>query len=498
MTDRLDALCAVLFVVLGAALPMVLFASAAGVPFMEDEHVYLLQAKMLAAGHLSYPSPPLPEFFEAAHILVVPRYAAKYLPGHAAVLAPFVALSAPWLGPSLLLGIAAALLHLTARLAGLSRAAGIGAAVLLLANTDLFPAFASYLSQSTAIAAATAGIALAVRAERAPTPGRMAALFAMAVFAGWVRPFTGVALLVMAVAVLARAGARIDRRSIAAAIVVLAFGALLTAATCRAMTGSWTTTPWSLYAREYMPFDGPGIGPVPRIRPERRLPDHLIGLFEGFLHMRETYSWRHLPAALVERLRTLAGLFPSAAAIPIAAVGLFAGALWPATVFAVASFAAALTFHDGRAAYYLEMAPWLILMTVAGAETLVRAASRLRNRVAAIAAVCLLSMAAVWTAVRLGTELTGLLSHADKRRSPYRIFEPVFAALREQRAIVFLRYPSDWNPNLDLTYNEPDILGAPLVRALDHGARDAELMRFFPGRPAYVFNPKTMELDPLR
>ena len=32
-----------------------------------------LQARMLASGHLSMPSPPLPEFFETPHVLVVPR-----------------------------------------------------------------------------------------------------------------------------------------------------------------------------------------------------------------------------------------------------------------------------------------------------------------------------------------------------------------------------------------------------------------------------------------
>ena len=72
--------------------------------------------------------PPLPEFFESAHILVVPRFAAKYLPGHAAVLAPFLALGAPWLAPCLLLGLAAALIFLAARLAGLSRAGGLSKA----------------------------------------------------------------------------------------------------------------------------------------------------------------------------------------------------------------------------------------------------------------------------------------------------------------------------------------------------------------------------------
>src|SRR5205814_5729479 len=109
--------------------------------------VYLFQAKTLAAGRLSYPSPPLPEFFESAHILVAPRFAAKYLPGHAAVLAPFELAGVPWLGPCLLLGATAAMLFLAARMAGLVRGAALVAPALLLGATNVFPFFASYLSQ---------------------------------------------------------------------------------------------------------------------------------------------------------------------------------------------------------------------------------------------------------------------------------------------------------------------------------------------------------------
>jgi hypothetical protein len=45
-----------------------------------------------------------------------------------------------------------------------------------------------------------------------------------------------------------------------------------------------------------------------------------------------------------------------------------------------------------------------------------------------------------------------------------------------------VRYPLDWNLNEDWTHNEPDLTRAPLLRALDLGARDVELMRAFPDR----------------
>src|SRR6267143_3735389 len=137
--DRTDMLCARFLFFAGACLcAQVLWSGEWGPrPVIEDEFVYLFQAKTLAAGRLSYPSPPLPEFFEAAHILVVPRFAGKYLPGHPAVIAPFLAAGAPWLAPCLLLGATAAVLFAAARLAGLSRAGSLLAPVLLLGATDV-------------------------------------------------------------------------------------------------------------------------------------------------------------------------------------------------------------------------------------------------------------------------------------------------------------------------------------------------------------------------
>src|ERR1700687_2464871 len=64
---------------------------------VHDEVAYLFQAETLLRGRLGLPPPAHGEFFEVPQVLVEPRYLAKYWPGHAAVLAPFVALGAPWL-----------------------------------------------------------------------------------------------------------------------------------------------------------------------------------------------------------------------------------------------------------------------------------------------------------------------------------------------------------------------------------------------------------------
>src|SRR2546429_502879 len=204
--SHLDTLCIVFVFVAGVTLCMQVFSSnrLGARPQIEDEFVYLFQAKTLASGHLTYPSPPLPEFFEAAHILVVPRFAAKYLPGHALVLPPFLAAGVAWLAPCLLLGATAAFLFVAARLAGLSRAAGVGAALMLLGAADVFPFFASYLSQSTSMATVAALIVAALAVERKPSAGRIAALPACRAFAVLVRRFTALPRLLVCAAVLPR------------------------------------------------------------------------------------------------------------------------------------------------------------------------------------------------------------------------------------------------------------------------------------------------------
>ena len=499
--DRVDWLCAALLLIVGTCLCMVTFSSSkwGAQPSTEDEFVYLFQAKTLAAGRLSYPSPPLPEFFESAHILVAPRFAAKYLPGHAAVLAPFELAGVPWLGPCLLLGATAAMLFLAARMAGLVRGAALVAPALLLGATNVFPFFASYLSQSSSLAAVTAFFVAAIAVQRRPSGGRIAALCCCVAFAGLVRPFTGVAAAIAAGALLLflRIRRQVPLRALAWALPPLFAGALLCGGACKATTGSWTTPPWALYARQYMPFDGPGIGAVREVDAERGFPPHLMGLHDGFLQTRRKHTWSHLPAETLRRLRLVAGLPPAWAVIPFSIAGAFWPPLWPAGIFALAFFAASSTFHVGGAIYNLELYPWLALAAAAGAEMAVRGALRLR-RPLSIAALAMLSVAGLWTAARAGRELHAVLTRASERPWRYARWEPAFEWLREQHAVVFVRYPRGWDGNVDLTYNEPDLAGADLVRAIDKGERDRELLQYFPDRPAFILDPVTLRAERIR
>lgn len=496
---RTDALCMGLLLVAGVSLCMQTFCSGkwGAQPTTQDEFVYLFQAKTLARGRLTYPSPPLPEFFEAAHLLVVPRFAAKYLPGHAALLAPFQAAGVPWLAPCLLLGATAAILFAAARALGLSLGAAFVAPLLLLANADVFPFYASYLSQSSSVAGAAAAIALAVAAERNPSRGRLLALSAAIAFTGLVRPFAGLAAAAMGAAVLFRLRRRVPLVTRAWALAPLIAGALAVGVVCKQTTGSWTTAPWSLYARQYMPFDGPGVGPMRADRPQRELPPHLRDLDVGFRQSRERHTFARLPSETGRRALLLTRLLPGWVSVPFVLLGLLWAPLWPASVFAVAFFALQLTFHFRATIYYLEMAPWLFLAAAAGVHLAVRAAMRLRRPLSAAAAI-VLALAALWTGVGMSTELWRVIERAPERYWPYGLWAATFHELRERHALVFIRYPREWNGNIELTYNDPDLEHAEMVRAIDKGPRNAELLPYFPGRPAFVLDPVTQRLERIR
>src|SRR5579863_4253679 len=56
-------------------------------PRVHDEFSYALMSNTLSSGHLSNPSPPLPEFFDTFHVLVRPVYVSKYFPAQGLFLA---------------------------------------------------------------------------------------------------------------------------------------------------------------------------------------------------------------------------------------------------------------------------------------------------------------------------------------------------------------------------------------------------------------------------
>ena len=461
-------------------------------PQIHDELAYVFQARLLLGGHLSAPSPPLPEFFEAAHLLVVPRFASKYLPGHALALAPFVALGAPWLWPVLALGLAVCALYLSLRWSGVEPGFAAGGALLFLCSSSVTRAWLTLLSHSTAALCVALALAAAARLRRQrPSIGLAVLLAAAAGQALLTRPFAGVALFAaagLAVAIFAS-----FRHLLAFAATAAAAGAAVLLC-CQAVTGRPLETPWTLYARQYMPFDGPGIGKVVAPPPERTLPPHLEPLATSFRFSRELHTRLRLGMAISRRSTQLLNFSPSVLLVPLA---LFAASAGPAAVVAAAFIAAffglQLLFHASSWYYLLEAWPALAFLIAAGAARLASLCAGW-PRYLRFAARSWLALAAVHALANVLEDRAGLygpwLGTGPLVAQTEALLEPV----RQARGLVFLRYPKGWDANVDLTYNDPDLERATIVRALDLGERNPELRRRFPSRPAFLLDLGTKTL----
>src|SRR5438552_617058 len=190
---RLDVWIGVLLFVLGFALcAMVLLGRRDGMALVHDEVAYLFQARTFAEGHLYMPSPPLPEFFEAAHLIVVPRMMAKYFPGHALLLAPFVRF--PWVLPLLLLGASTTLIYVAARVSGFGQLASMAGAVAFAGSGMNLQASASYFSQTASTFSAAAGLSFAALLRQTGRARWGTGFGAAAGLALLIRPFDGLAL----------------------------------------------------------------------------------------------------------------------------------------------------------------------------------------------------------------------------------------------------------------------------------------------------------------
>jgi 4-amino-4-deoxy-L-arabinose transferase-like glycosyltransferase len=213
---------AALWVTLGAALLNV--AVYQRFPHIEDEVGYYVHARMLAAGHLSLPAPPVPKAFDVPMVDVQNgRWFVVMPPGWPAVLALGFLAGAPWLVNPVLAGLNVLLCFLFLRDLYGPRTARLAVLLMALSPWYLFLA----MSMMTHIFATTCALAAALGVERARKRGLQWAVLAGAGagMATLIRPLEGVILaLLLGLWALGLGGKRLR----AAALAVFAAAAALT------------------------------------------------------------------------------------------------------------------------------------------------------------------------------------------------------------------------------------------------------------------------------
>ncbi len=500
------------------------------VPYLTDEGAYLLQARTFAQLRLTLPAPALPEFFETAQVLVTPRYQAKYPPGHALALAPFAALGVAWLWPLLAFGGCAALVYLAVRQLGASPLLAAFGAALFATSTINLAMLPSYLSHCTSTLAGLGALLLTARAARLRTARAAALAGSFAALAFLARPYPGLACFAAAALVLVRAGA--GRRALLGLAASLLACVALSAAFDAATTGSWSLPPWTLYAAQYTPFDGPGVGPVHPLPPARPLPAHLRPLFEEYQRSRLAYGWSKLFAQVPARLAELIQLLPLRA-VAVLALLAPAVALAPQATFAwtwlLVLFALQLSFHASLPQYFLDEYAPLVVLVAAGLHAALAGRQRAARVLGALVAVqlaffstlyeggvfaaaCLIALGLALAATALRRELpqgwpdaalrglAAALAAAACVQMPFSAarsrvvwergnevrlrFAARMEELRNRRALVFVRGTPAELVQLAIIDAEPD--PRPLL-AVDLGARDAELIALHPDREPLLF-----------
>jgi hypothetical protein len=246
-----------------------------------DEGSYLIQAQMLARGHLWMPAHAVAEAFETFHVFVKPVYASSYFPGTAILFVPGAWLGIPpWFTSLLLAGTVCGLLYyLTTRL--VDGIAGLLSVLMLMS----LPQVANTATQTLShLAMAVLGLAViwsGVRWRERPTWGRALVVGVVAGWAAITRPVDAIAFaaptgIVMFAALLRTHPPRAWLTPLMIVVGAIPFLGLQLIAN-RGITGSWLKTPMALYIEQFHPGTsfGPGGAQALSERPQTTLPQKI-------------------------------------------------------------------------------------------------------------------------------------------------------------------------------------------------------------------------------
>lgn len=164
-----------------------------GVPHVQDSIAQLFHARIFAAGALTAPSPPLPEFYDFINVINDGQWYSQYPPGHIAFLTIGVLAGIPWIINPLLGALTVGATFLLGKELFDETTGRISALLVLLSPLLLFMS-AEYMNHSSTLLLGTLFLLFFVRALR--TGAFLDGLMAGAAigWAGTARPLTAVAV----------------------------------------------------------------------------------------------------------------------------------------------------------------------------------------------------------------------------------------------------------------------------------------------------------------
>ena len=476
-------------------------------PIVHDESAYVLQAEIFSHLHWTAPSPIIPEFFEQPYVLVVPKVASKYPPGHSLLLALGALLKFAPLVPLLLTGVTAALI-----VAIMTRLTNPWIALMswvIWLTTPLTLRFQpGYFSEISTTALILASWWCLLEWRRLHERRWLFLLALALVWCAITRPLTALAFAIpIAVVVVQEARKRKLWRDFAvAALIGVAVLGIIPLWNVRT-TGNVLVTPLGEYTRDYYPFDKPGFTPD-TTPPRRALSPVQRSLYEDFYAIHQRQRLRDLPRTFIQRLiaigRDLWG-GTHTVLLPFVVAGLvLAGPgrreLRWAAIGPLLLFLFYLTYASDApwTLYYLEIVPvmsalaavalWETLLFVApGVGTLDAERRPMLGSTIIVAVFAVFAFPAVvyWRAQH------------RQMASLHTAFAAAMAELPSSKSVVFLKY-SDRPHHLALVNNFADPAKAPTWVVHDLGERNRELLDAAQDRTAYVFDESNGELKALK
>ncbi|MGD0461813.1 MAG: hypothetical protein ABSB74_04920 [Tepidisphaeraceae bacterium] len=467
-----------------------------------DEHAYMIQARMLARGRLWMPPypPDLAPFFDALALIGDRVYAAMYFPGTAVAMLPFVWLHLPfWLMPLLAASVAAGLLYLL--IAGLFDPFRGLLAVLLLLSLSNFRDVAGYLLSEMPFLATELVLLLAWIRFRRQLESRWALLVGIATgYAAITRPLDAVCLAVpVGLAIvwqLRREPRPLLRASSMIILAALPFLLLLLIQN-KGVTGHWGNLPETYYNQRNFPASPMGFH---HVTPEQ-IPQNLSPLKRQWLDWVLPMYQRHTPMNALRswyrgRLRvTLENSLPDpilSILLPVALLCL--GDIRRLVLAAIlALFLVGYTFYLFFLEHYIvAILPSMICLILMSSAAIQKSWPR-ADRLNAFVLLCIvaISLPMVWPLQPAPPVVPS--NAADQRPA-----NALLAHLPMTPAVVLFRFdPAVASAHDDPVYNDtvawPD--DAPVIRARDLGPeRDRVIYRYYaqrqPDRVFYIYDPR--------
>jgi 4-amino-4-deoxy-L-arabinose transferase-like glycosyltransferase len=468
-------------------------------PKIHDEGMYVLQARMLAEGHLWLPAHPLADFFETFHVIVRPVYASIYFPGTALLYAMGHWLHLPpWVMALFVSACAVGMLYrVTTELTdGVS---GLLAALLLVSLTRFRHLSILVMSHTLMLLLGLLMVWAYLHWRKDRKCSWALALGALAGWAAITRPLDALCFaLPIGVAMLVDLRGKPLRSVLAsAACLVLAAAPFISMQLVmnRGVTGHALQTPASFYDLQYWPhlFTWSSANTDPSVRPPTSL-QQIQDYYDQFMlkPVRDRAGQTLAQTIFGQRVPMILGqTLPSLLLVILFPVGLLALrdrrrlAFWTVLPLFVVAYTSFIFFQKH---YTLIAAPAVILTVLLGARILREALGTGHDFWEVFPALAI-AVLAVWALPQIG----GVKD--DEPHPTLRDVNQKLARIPDAPAVVLFRYRSGDNFREEPVYNLerawPD--DARIIRAHDLGAqRNAEIFNYYarlqPGRIFYLYD----------